>query len=129
MQALRDRLATRPAYAWLKFVTLDKLDDNAAVLTPTPGHRDVLSFARDPRRLQSLTEELAPILGRRVRVSIQPPSPANPGHHEPNAQSPNPQSPTPNNAANRRAAMDLPLVKQVMDIFPDAVLFDLREEE
>jgi hypothetical protein len=31
-------------------------------------------------------------------------------------------------AADRRSAMELPLVKQVMEVFPDAVLFDVRNE-
>ena len=139
MQALRDRVSDRPAYAWLQFVRLDKLDEQSAVLCPTPGHREVLNFARDQRRLQNISEELSPILGRRVQVNIQPPSndPANPQNHS-QSTNPNPnntpQPNTPNNSArlangDRRAALDLPLVKQVMETFPDAILFDVREEE
>ena len=126
MAALRDRVADRPAYAWLRFVNLDKLDDTTAQFSPTPGHREVMHFAKDQRRLQGITEELAPILGRRVQVSIHPPVS---NQHDPaDSNSFNPQSSAPTKQADRRAAMDLPLVKQVMDIFPDAVLFDVREE-
>jgi DNA polymerase III subunit gamma/tau len=123
MAALRDRVADRPAFAWLRFVTIDKLDERSAVLSPTPGHREVLHFARDQRRLQEVTDELNPILGRRVRVSIQAPPAAeeSDGRIETDA-------PPANGAADRRAAMNLPLVKQVLDVFPDAVLFDVREE-
>ena len=126
MAALRDRVADRPAYAWLRFVNLDKLDDTTAQFSPTPGHREVMHFAKDQRRLQGITDELAPILGRRVQVSIHPP--ASNQHDPADSNSSNPQSPAPTKQADRRAAMDLPLVKQVMDVFPDAVLFDVREE-
>jgi DNA polymerase III subunit gamma/tau len=125
MAALRERVSDRPALSWLKFVTIDKIDEQAVVLSPTPGHREVLSFAKDPRRLQVLTDELIPILGRRVRVTMQAPAATN-------APDPSTAKPTAQNGAarhaDRRAAMDLPLVKKVLEVFPDAVLFDVRDE-
>jgi DNA polymerase III subunit gamma/tau len=126
MAALRDRVADRPAYAWLRYVNIDKLDEQAAVLSPTPGHREVLHFAKDQRRLQEITDELTPILGRRVRVSMQAPAvPEGSEKSTPSISSPvNPSA----RAADRRSAMELPLVKQVMEVFPDAVLFDVRNE-
>jgi DNA polymerase III subunit gamma/tau len=130
MSALRDRVADRPAYAWLRFVTIDKLDEQSAVLSPTPGHREVMHFARDQRRLQEITEELTPILGRRVRVSVQAlKTQADPPDQKASITNPKPAENGPARHADRRAAMDLPLVKQVMDVFPDAVLFDVREED
>jgi len=135
MSALRDRVADRPAFAWLRYVTIDKLDEHAAVLSPTPGHREVMHFARDQRRLQEITDELTPILGRRVQVSVHAPSASTHQHSDDNIghacdpTRPQTQDPRPSgSAADRRAAMDLPLVKQVMDVFPDAVPFDVREE-
>ncbi len=132
MAALRDRVADRPAYAWLRFVNLDKLDDQTAQFSPTPGHREVMHFAKDQRRLQGITDELTPILGRRVQVSVNAPAATNHADDNPTGPtdpaSPQTQAPRPTGAADRRAAMDLPLVKQVMDVFPDAVLFDVREE-
>ena len=126
MSALRDRVADRPAYAWLRYVNIDKLDEQSAVLSPTPGHREVLHFAKDQRRLQEITDELTPILGRRVRVSMQAP-PVSDVSTEVSAS-----SHASANAAvrqgDRRAAMELPLVKQVLDVFPDAVLFSVRDE-
>ncbi len=126
MSVLRDRVADRPAFAWLRFVTIDKLDEQAAVLSPTPGHREVMHFASDQRRLQEITDELTPILGRRVRVSVKP-LPGNGGTPD-DSQGPDPTGSASTRHADRRAALDLPLVKQVMDIFPDAELFDVREE-
>lgn len=133
MEALRERVSDRPALAWLRFVILEKIDEKTAVLVPTPGHRDVLNFAKDPRRLQVVTDELIPILGRRVRVTMQAPAPGSSPGGSPGdaAQTPGSNSSGSNNAsrhADRRAAMDLPLVKQVLEVFPDAVLFDVREE-
>jgi len=126
MAALRDRVADRPAYAWLRYVNIDKLDEQAAVLSPTPGHREVLHFAKDQRRLQAITDELTPILGRRVRVSMQaPPTPD--ASADESASSPAHANGAVRNG-DRRAAMELPLVKQVLDVFPDAVLFDVRDE-
>ncbi len=127
MSALRDRVADRPAFAWLRYVTIDKLDEQTAVLSPTPGHREVMHFAKDQRRLQEITEELAPILGRRVRVSVQAPK-IDSG--QAGGEASRGSTPVQGKArdTDRRAAMDLPLVKQVMDVFPDAVLFDVREE-
>ncbi len=126
VSALRDRVAHRPALAWLRFVTIDKLDEQAAVLSPMPGHREVLHFARDQRRLQEVTDELTPILGRRVRVSMQS-SPTPKASADTTTQAPSPGN-GPGRATDRRAAMELPLVKKVLDVFPDAVLFDVREE-
>ncbi len=138
MSALRDRVADRPAFAWLRFVTIDQLDEQSAVLCPTPGHREVMHFAKDQRRLQEITDELAPILGRRVQVSVrasqtqaqQPGDVGGAGGTGGGASNSDTQvARGAARHADRRAAMDLPLVKQVMDIFPDAVLFDVREED
>ncbi len=136
MDALLTRVATKPALSWLRFVQIVKIDEQSVIMTPTPGHREVMAFAKG-QRLQDLANDLQPILGRRVRVSMQPPANPNgdltsesiPGDASSGSPTPNPQSQTPNTQAARRAAMDLPLVKQVMDVFPDAVLFEVRDEE
>ena len=126
IDALRQRAADRPAMAWLRFVDIVKLDEQAVVLSPTPGHREVMHFARDQRRLQAVADELAPILGRRVKVSMGAAPDA--GRND-EATPPNGHKQARVNSADRRAALDLPLVKQVMDVFPDAIVTDVREEK
>ncbi len=133
---LHARAVSKPALAWLRLVAVTKLDEHVAVLTPTPGHREVMNFARDQRRLQDVSEMLRTILGRRLSVSIV--APENPGQGIPVVSDESGNTPAglqssnngakPFSAGERRAALDLPLVKQVMDVFPDAILFDIRDD-
>lgn len=132
MDALRERVSDRPALSWLKFVRIVKLDEQSVDLSPTPGHREVMAFAKG-QRLQLIADELHPILGRRVKVLMQTPTAS--GSGSPTGESSSPDAPTANGQSpankhtDRRAALDLPLVKQVLEVFPDAVLFDVREAD
>ncbi len=128
MDALRDRVSDRPALSWLRFVNIVKLDEQAVVLSPTPGHREVMAFAKG-QRLEDLANELWPILGRRVRVSMQAPDNGGGASGVDDKSTSNGQTRSQISQAERRAALDLPLVKQVMDLFPDAVVTDVRDEE
>ncbi|GAB4190920.1 MAG: hypothetical protein Kow00105_05120 [Phycisphaeraceae bacterium] len=133
---LHARAVSKPALAWLRYVTVTKLDDHVAVLMPTPGHREVMNFARDQRRLQDVSTILRSILGRRLSVSIAVPEKPGQETQVVSDESDNTQAglksshngTKPFSAGERRAALDLPLVKQVMDVFPDAILFDIRDD-
>ncbi|MFW6060780.1 MAG: hypothetical protein ACODAQ_11405 [Phycisphaeraceae bacterium] len=93
------------------------------VLRVLPGHREVLGFCND-QRLEQIGQHLRPILGRRVRVTLQQPGAA--GDTADDADAPARRAgPT---TADRRAAMNLPLVQRVLENFPDATLIDARDE-
>jgi hypothetical protein len=116
-QALHDRLANQHAWGWIDNVELVCIDAQAAVIAPRPGHREMRGFMNDDR-LASVGKQLEPILGRLVRVTIQTPD-ADSG-----AASPAPVAGAGESAqvAQRRQAMDMPLVKNVMEVFPDATV-------
>ena len=92
MDALLTSVATKPALSWLRFVQIVKIDEQSVIMSPTPGHREVMAFAKG-QRLQDLANDLQPILGRRVRVSMQPP--ANPNGDLNSSDSPTPNTPNP----------------------------------
>lgn len=87
-----------------------------------PGHNDLVAFATE-ERLRPLVDDLAAILGRRVRVTMESSAPAR-QDGEPGQGSAAPSAP----ANLRRQAMGLPLVKKLFDVFSDASLIDVRPE-
>ncbi|MFA9477077.1 hypothetical protein ACERK3_02095 [Phycisphaerales bacterium AB-hyl4] len=118
-----DRALQKPSWAWLRFVQLDRLDAERATLRIVPGHREVYGFATEPR-LAQIGKVLQDVTGRRVRVTLDRETPASGG--EDTAASP---SPTSGAASDRREAMGLPLVRQALEIFPEASLIDVRDED
>ena len=108
--------------AWTDHLQLVRLDQGVAVLSPTPGHRELVNFI-DESRQQMLAREFSQLLGQPLRVVVQMPRGA-----ADEVESDAPDA-APTGRADRRAALDLPLVKDVFDIFPDASLIDVRPDE
>lgn len=122
---LRERIGQR-AFAWLRFLEIAQLEQARVVLRVLPGHREVLGFCTE-QRLDQIAQQLKPILGRRVRVTVQPPENQNPTEGAAASEGSTARAPT-RSAADRRAAMNLPLVQRVLEHFPDATLLDARDE-
>ena len=126
--SLRQHLADRPAFAWVDHLQLTRLENGNAYLSPTPGHREVIGFANEARRKQ-LASHLAELIRQPVRIIIQPNVQDG---EEASQQVDVPSDRVDTNDAmrqlDRRTAMSLPLVKKVLDIFPDATLLSAQKQ-
>ena len=121
--ALIDAIGQR-AFAWLRYLEIAQIESDRVVLRPVPGHREVMGFCTD-QRLEHIANHLYPILARRVRVVVHKPESATgdaPASDQPGTNVTAPRS------AQRREAMNLPLVQRVLEAFPDATLLDVRED-
>jgi DNA polymerase-3 subunit gamma/tau len=118
-QALHDRLGNVSSFAWVDKVTLAKLDaeQGVCVLEPRTGQRDITRFAGQRQR-DRLALELTKLTAKRFRVELAS-SPAD-------TSAPATEEAGGNRAQDRRKALGLPLVRDVLDVFPDAVLIDTR---
>ena len=108
----------------MRYLRIERFEGDTAVLTALPGHREVLAIAT-PARLEPIAAELTTLRGQRTRCVIAAPEasasrPAADGGAEAAASGPGP--------FDRRAAMQVPLVRQVLEYFPDALLLEAREE-
>lgn len=108
--------------SWVQHLELMSLDAgrSKAELRPRPGHADLAKFAVG-RQLERLKAEFAAVTDRRLELVIVAPASANTAEN-------GPSTPT-GNASIRRKVLDLPLVKDALDVFPDARLIDAREDE
>lgn len=104
-------------------VTLGKLDLEGGLCTirPRPGQRDIGRFVGQRQR-ERLGGELTQLLQRPIRVELDAPQPST--HRSVDS----PGRPT-SDPTDRQKAIGLPLVRDVLDVFPDAVLMDTRREE
>ena len=111
------------AFAWVDRIELADLDAATGVcrVRPRRGHRDIAGFVT-PKQCERLAAELTKLTARRCRVELvevsRPATPSEPG-----------QAPKGSTRGERQKALDLPLVKDVIDVFPEAVLMDARAEE
>lgn len=130
-----ERMAGRRSLGWLRYLQLDRIENDRAVLHLTPGGREVASFATEDR-LHPVAEELGGLLGRRVRVELEMERPERRGDAEAapggaadsRGSSDAPGSTGAAEGLDRRKAFNLPLVQQVLEVFPDATLIDARTE-
>lgn len=115
------------AFAWLRFLKIERLEPDRVTLRAIPGHREVLNFCNE-QRLAQIARHLEPILGRRVRVVIENADAATNAPDESSASSASPAPAPSSRSAQRREAMNLPLVQRVLETFPDATILDARDE-
>ncbi|MFP4144999.1 MAG: hypothetical protein ACLFV3_07625 [Phycisphaeraceae bacterium] len=117
-----ERVSSRPAQmAWMKKLRLERIEGDTAVVRPLPGQEDVAGFASG--RLSQLTDALEPILGQRVRVTLETAPGGAAAQAEQSSDGRGPSS------SVRREVLGLPLVKRAMEVFPQAMLVDAREEQ
>lgn len=131
----------KPPLAWAQQLTLRALDGQVAHVAALPGHREMIRFMNPDRRKQ-LGQLLQSVLGRPVSVEVDP-SPidgsmdvnngdeVSAAHDGRTTERGNGAGGTVGTArrmptqAERAAAMELPLVKQVLEVF-DATLVGVR---
>lgn len=112
------------AFAWVDKVELVELDAAAGLckVRPRRGHREIAGFV-NARQCDRLAGELTKLAAKRFRIELIDAAPPQQG--EPTRA----KQPGNGGAGQRRKALDLPLVKDVFDVFPEAVLLDAREEQ
>lgn len=120
---LLERIQSISSFAWVDKVTLGKLDLEAGLCTirPRPGQRDIGRFVGQRQR-ERLGGELTQLLQRPIRVELDAPKPST------HRSADTPGRPA-TDATDRQKAIGLPLVRDVLDVFPDAVLMDTRREQ
>jgi hypothetical protein len=130
-----DAVASRPALSWLqRGVSLDSVSGNVVRLAQRGSQRFLPASQK-----QQIEDLIGSLLGRRVTVEIvaaRGPAPS-PGADAGSSPPPGPGRETSPTAAARRndytashreSAMNLPLVRQVFDVFGDATLLNVRPE-
>lgn len=103
-------VADKPALGWIRTFALKQLAGGVAKLIAQPGHREIYKFVTDQRREQ-LSQIFGSVLGSPVKIEIEPP--ASPSAVNPSTTSAGPSS----SQSSLQQAMELPLVRQVMDLF------------
>ncbi|MCC7409204.1 MAG: DNA polymerase III subunit gamma/tau [Phycisphaeraceae bacterium] len=107
----------RAMASWIGLLNLASFDGAVARLAPKPGHREIQKFVGERQR-QQLAEMFQAAVGRSVRVELAMPPAGEveaPAGHTSSAAS----------QADRRRALDWPLVKGVLEHF-DATLVGVR---
>lgn len=127
--AAQERFADRPSFVFLRHLRPQRLDGDTLLVAIAPGQREVAHIAT-PARLEQVAQALSELRGRRTRIELQPPAPDAPPAGVPDAQ---PDAPARDGGKeggqlDRRAALQLPLVRVALQAFPDAMLIDAREE-
>jgi hypothetical protein len=123
MATLRQQFQDKPAFAWLDHFSIVELGQQQVTLAPTPGQRGLLRMVTDGRK-QQLAEQLGEILGRSVRVQLREPGEGPAAQAGPDESSGAGASHEAKSA--RQAAMNLPLVREVFEQFPNAALTDVQ---
>lgn len=129
--ALLTTISDKPAMAWVRHLSLQSVDDELARVATLPGRRDLAGFVT-PQRRQQLAAMLQPILGRPVRVELDPAAITDDASDAASSPSPQPGAPSQRMPASisqsdRAKAMSLPAVKQVLELF-DATLVSVRHQ-
>ncbi len=120
-QELHRRTAEVASLAWVEKLELASLDlaGGTVTLRPRSGQREVAGFVGD-RQLTRLRAEFAAVTGKRLEVKLV---------ERPRAErSPPDGRSAVGSGSIRREVMDLPLVREALEVFPDAQLLEAREE-
>ncbi|MEM1108779.1 MAG: hypothetical protein AAGH99_08825 [Planctomycetota bacterium] len=119
------------AAAWMDHFKLQSIDTSAepavASIAPTMTFAGGAANVATGPRLQRVADTITQLLGRPVRAELA----AGPPRKTPDRPTPNtPGNSPPSNggSVDRRDALNLPLVRDVFDVFPDASLIDARKE-
>ncbi|MEM6259780.1 MAG: DNA polymerase III subunit gamma/tau [Planctomycetota bacterium] len=122
--ALMQHVEPISAFAWVDKVELASLDTDAGLcqVQPRRGQREIAGFV-NARQCDRLAAELTNLTAKRFRIELI------------DAATPEPVSQDPDAAARQQTsgqrckALDLPLVKDVFDAFPEAVLVEARVDQ
>ena len=141
-RAVLDAVGQSNAAAWMDQFRLQSIDPNPspgrATLAATAGFVSGAHHIATPPRLKRVAETLRELLGKPFEVGLAEVDPAanrarqiaDPDHPDAagrqNAQA-KPEA-TSGGHVDRRDALDLPLVRDVFEVFPDAVLIQARKQ-
>ena len=128
--ALMQRVQAVSAFAWVDKVELADIDSasGAVRIRPRQGSRDIAGFV-SPRQCDRLAAELTKLTGRRCRIELAQSSSPNAAQGS-GASAGGPASDRSNSqAGQRQKALNLPLVKDVIDVFPEAQLVRARKAQ
>jgi hypothetical protein len=113
------------AWSWLRSFDPASLDERTFKLVARAGDKHMLAFATEPRR-KDLQAMIASILGRPVKLElVAADTTAEPS--DPNGAPGALPGALPGAGDQRREAMRLPLVREVVDLF-EASLIDVKPE-
>lgn len=122
-QALLNRAGERASLGWLNHLQLVELTDDHASIRPAAGQQSMADFLTPPR-LAEIARLLELIVGNQIAVQIARPAKR--------ADDQTSDQPTPGQSANvsahgelRRTIFGLPLVRELLDVFPDATPTDM----
>ncbi|QQE11564.1 DNA polymerase III subunit gamma/tau [Planctomycetota bacterium] len=118
-------ISSKAAYAWLKFFQLVSLGEKEGVLALTTGEVGILRIVNTPDRMRALAAELEPYIGRRVNLKID--TSITPAQTAPARGGRQNQAPRQMSQNDRQEALDLPLVRKVLEVFPDAIMVGLSD--
>jgi DNA polymerase-3 subunit gamma/tau len=121
---LLQRVEPISAFAWVDKIELAELDVATGVckVRPRKGQRGIAGFV-NARQCDRLSAELTKLTAKRFRIELIDAAtpPRDPGKQDAASNG--------GGVGQRRKALDLPLVKDVFDVFPEAVLLDARVEQ
>jgi len=124
--ALLRQVGSVSAFAWVDKVELAGVDAKTGTcrIRPRQGHRDIAGFLSS-RQCDRLAAELTKLTARRCRIElIEAGTAAQADEQGPAGR----EGPADVRAGQRRKALDLPLVKDVINAFPDAKFVDARQD-
>lgn len=120
-------MAHKRAFAWLDHFSIAELGDKHVTLVPGPDQRGMLSLATEARR-NELSAQLREILGRPVNVYVREPGDNDAAPGESSDTQPK-QATEPSTGGARQQAMELPLVREALEQFPNATLTHVQRHD
>lgn len=150
-----DAVGQSNAAAWMDHFKLQSIDTSTspavALITPTMSFAGGAANVATGPRLQRVADTITQLIGQPVRAELATPPPrpgqdghrsdsSSPGHSAGGPDYANPSSRGPQGGSgggggqsggggiDRRDALNLPLVRDVFEIFPDASLINTRRE-
>ncbi|MEM6855838.1 MAG: hypothetical protein AAF593_15625 [Planctomycetota bacterium] len=137
-----DAVGQSNAAAWMDHFRLQSIDTSAnpavATIAPTMAFAGGAANVATGPRLQRVADTITSLLGRPVRAQLAAvaPRPGQADTHSPAEAGPNQANTNSGDrgggaggGVDRRDALNLPLVRDVFEIFPDASLIDARKEK
>jgi hypothetical protein len=125
--AVLEQMADKASAAWVRGLEMRSFDGRRAVVTPLPGQRDLAKFL-NPQRCEQLAAMIGQVIRAPVKVEVGA-EPAAPTAGDGSAPAvPDPGAPAAKPAIDRKQALNLPLVHQVLELF-DATVIDVAPEQ
>jgi DNA polymerase-3 subunit gamma/tau len=115
--AVLDQTADKAPIAWVRNLEMRGFDGRRVLVAPLPGQRDLIKFL-SPQRCAQLAGMIARVLRRPVKVEVDPAATA---AHDAPASPDHSGAPGPG-GVDRAHVHNLPLVRQVLEVFEASVI-------